>query len=217
MPLVHHTASQFFLQRIAQLSQRVADLEGQQNWGIRDGNMKLRIRAGLQPDSSFGIQILDDTGHVRVSLGDLPDGDYGLSVSDPGTGQSAEIMPTLTATHGDPAFSPTAATTWQTLGGPGVTVNVGNSGRVRVHLFAHMLNETKNLAYVGVAVDGTMPVAPGDLGFWGIGTSAGGGGSLAAAHVVSGLSAGDHTFKTVFQATATSSQAWTVVIEATAF
>lgn len=107
MPLVHRSADQYLLQQIAELSQRVADLEGQQNWGVRDHTTTQRVQGGLLRDGGFGVAVWDAT-----------------------TQKFHRVSPPQTDSV--PTELNTASTSFVTIGGPQVTATVGEAGSALV-------------------------------------------------------------------------------------
>ena len=186
---------------LAQINRRLQALETQQNWGITDGNGVQRIRAGLQPDGTYGIWVFDTTGDVAVRLGDLTGGQYGLAVlpagAAPGTplqrvGGALEAQQTTGVSY--------SSTTWgdTSPAGPSLTVPIGVSGQALVTMDCQIssgANAAGETALAGLSIDGAAPAAPYPLIEEGITLNGSIVGSASSTFLVSGLTAGSHTFK----------------------
>lgn len=174
----------------------------QQNWGIHDGSLVLRVRGGLQDDGTYGVRTFDSDGNVRVEMGQLSNGDNGVLLLDPATNQNTELLPLYWAQL--PGSVSATGSSFQDLGFPSETVTVGASGSVKITLSSQFLvpsNPGVQGGVVSVSLDGATPA--GILaGLLACSASAGAapGLSCSVTVVVTGLTPGAHTFKALFQA-----------------
>ena len=171
------------LSTIADLERRLVNLERSPQLtsaSIKDGALVVLDAAGVvrikigKDGTDYGIKVYDAAGANPVSLAQL------------GFGQAyAEVVPEESTTS--TSFVDLATP------GPSITVPIGPSGRAIVLGGAYMTSTVTNQTVVtGLKVDGNVPFDLADLGN---NTS----GSIAGDHssgvLISGLSAGNHTFK----------------------
>ena len=131
-PLVSSPSQDSFAHLFRTIEQRLAALETQQNFGVRDGSGVLRAQGGL-----------------------LPNGDYGFSVTDP-LSHTFEVVPFQAALV--IASQATASATWTDLAtvGPSVSCWIGASGSALVFVSAQ-ITAVSNAGYLGVSIDGGAP------------------------------------------------------------
>ena len=129
MPLASSPSQDDFAHRLKMMESRLAALETQQNFGVRDGSGVLRAQGGL-----------------------LPNGDYGFSVTDP-LSHTFEVVPFQAALV--TASQVTASATWTDLAtvGPSVSCWIGASGSALVFVSAQ-ITAISNAGYLGVSIDG---------------------------------------------------------------
>ena len=145
--------------------------------------------AELTRIDTTGMHSFTSNGAERVRAGQLVSGDYGLQVIDT-TGASQEILPAVEQYVA--TLINVSSTTYVSDGGPSVSAVVGASGKVKLDATAQIISNTaSDGAYVGLAIDGTINR---DL-LWCY--SAGGQtvATCAATVIITGLSAGSHTFE----------------------
>jgi hypothetical protein len=144
----------------------------------------------------------DKTNLERVRLGVLKSGDIGLAVTDPLGTTTTEILPvyanqltgTVTAT----------GSTFQDLGFPLMTVIVGASGKVKITL-SSQINAGSVAGVQGGVVSISLDGAASPSGIYAgmlvaaASASAAIAASASVTVIATGLAAGPHTFKAVFQ------------------
>ena len=202
MPPVPGKANEYFFDLIKTMQKRITALETKQNFAIRDAKNILRLRAGLLPDGTFGMQVFDTAGNPRVGFGQLPDGDSGMAVySQANDGTYVEVNPPVaSAASGTLSTASTSPTTL--AGSPTLPVTVGASGKALIILSGTIGLSASSTVQQGVAqlyVDGAAngPRVEASLT---LNTVAGGlqaTGGLPA--LVSGLSQGAHTLSIEYQ------------------
>ena len=139
------------------LQTQISALAQQQQLLIANAQNETRVVTGLIPGSNpaqYGMQVLDVEGNIRVQVGDLVSGDIGMSVSDPSTNHTTEVLPYYSDFVG-----PTVTTTSSTFVDPStpvsVTATLGASGMAIVTLSSYCATSDSNdSACVGVQVDG---------------------------------------------------------------
>lgn len=190
------------------LGRRISNVETQQNWGIRDATGTQRIRAGLQEDSTFGIWIFNTDGSVATKLGDLGDDQYGMAVlpagAAPGTalqrvGGAIEAQQISPVTYSSTSWGDTSPA------GPSVTVPIGPSGQALVTMDCKIssgANAAGETAIAGLSIDGAAPSGTPVIEE-GITLNGSIVGSASTTFLVSGLTAGSHTFKMQYAVTTT--------------
>jgi len=142
------------------LHRRIRALETQQNSYVTDidGNviMQSGYIAGTYP-AQHGTLVSDDSGNVRLQLGTLPDGDFGLAYFTPGTSIYQTLWP-LVSDYADATIS-TESTSWTALAGsPTVTAVLGASGDAMVTVSAFIgMGVADSTCSIGLAVDGGSP------------------------------------------------------------
>ena len=194
MPQVNGPANNYFVTMLQRLQAQVQALASQLTLGqsVRDNNGNLRVQMGVLADGSYGVEAFDNDGNVRTQLGELPDGDYGLQVTD-GLGNTGEVNPPVFGSAGGAVT--TSSTTWVALsGGPSVNAWVGTS-RALVLANAEVIIAAGVSGSISVSVDGATPVdTNGNYATFGISGTTGGGSSVSLAWLATGLSQGEHTF-----------------------
>jgi hypothetical protein len=176
------------------------------------------IVEGQQPDGTYGRGVYDDTGHllvfegaagftagpvslgtngitisdgtrIRAALGHLPDGDYGLSVTDT-VGNTQEVLPTV-IDEIDTQITVTS-TTDVSSGGPSQAAVIGASGAVELTISAYIaLGQSNTTGGVSLYIDGGFALAPLALSSQGVPIAA----NCSTTRLITGLSPGNHTFE----------------------
>jgi hypothetical protein len=168
-----------------------------------------QLRRDIDALTSAGsFQFSDQNFAIRVVIGLLPDGDFGLLVSD-ALGNATEILPVYqnsVATN-----EGTSSTTYADLTTPGplLTAMIGASGNALLTVNAtigipgSVVNNTQSGGFVGVSIDGGAPAAPLDQVLYfantSTGTALGQKANQSAQVVVTGLSVGQHTFEMKYE------------------
>lgn len=172
-----------FIAQMVDLDRRVRQLESTSRLAVSS------IKEG-------SLQILDAAGVVRVKIG--KDGtDYGVKVYD-AAGANPVSLAQLSFGQAYAEVVPEESTTSTsfvdlTTQGPSVTVTIGPSGRAIVLGGAYMTSTVTNQTVVtGLFIDG---VLSGDLADLGNATGGAISGDHSSGVLISGLSAGSHTFK----------------------
>ena len=216
MPGVLPSSDSQFAAQLAQSQQLLRGLLTQQQTTISNLEGQPVINVGLIPGSSparYGLSfvnpatgaeimflgvdaagvpalhVYDTQGNERVVVGELPNADYGLQVTDT-LGNSEEILPAVEQFVA--ADINVTSTSYVSDGGPSVTAVVGASGKVKVEASSFVSsNAASNGAWVGLFIDGTLNLDLTEV------DSAGGQitTSFAFNGIVTGLSSGSHTFE----------------------
>ncbi len=162
---------------------------------------------GPLPGGGYGFGVEDLSGNLRVAIGKLADGDYGLQVTDPTLSVTTEILPVYDAQY-VPAQT-TSSTTYVALSGPSVQATIASSGKAQIFVSAYIgypggTGGQQSGGFVGVGIDGALPTGVLDEFVYAantvVGSTAVGGATSAGMQVVlSGLSAGQHTFKCYYK------------------
>lgn len=145
-----------------------------------------------------GVHVYDASSNNRVNAGELSNGDYGLQVIDV-AGNSEEILPAVEE-YVDGQINVTS-TSYVSDGGPSVTATVGASGKVLVSASSWIsVNPTANNdngGLLGLYQDGTFvrDLLELDAGVSGVEYQGFGTANTATIRVLSGLSAGSHTWE----------------------
>jgi hypothetical protein len=146
--------------------------------------------------------VIDKAGVKRVTIGQLPNGDYGILLAD-AAGATTELLPVYSGQlTGSVA---TSAGSYADLGFPAVTASIGASGKVKVTA-SSTITITPSAAgvwpgIVGVSIDGATPTGILSPILSGSLTTTGAGGSVVSASasvVVPGIAPGSHTFKLLY-------------------
>ena len=140
-------------------------------------------------------------------MGQLPLGDYGISLSDPATGNVTTLLPVYK--EGITTAEVDDSTTYTDLATPGpeVTATIGMSGEALViisYIGVIGVASAQSGGFVGVSIDGNAPVSPLDeilyfavsSGSQAIGIA----GNQSAMVILTGLSVGQHTFEFKYKA-----------------
>jgi len=170
VPPVNYGSDWYFARLLATIQNRLKALEMQQNAAVRDS-----------------------TNNVRVQLGLLPSGDFGLAITDP-AGHSGEVWP-VSANMNTATVSTTSTTPVALAGTPAVTCQIGASGDAVV-TFGAFINPGTDQGLIWLAVDGTAVGYSANL-FGGTGTVTR---ILMLSKIPSGtVTPGSHTFSLKFQ------------------
>jgi len=167
---------------------------------------------GIDSSDTMAIHIYNPSGVEEVRLGDQGSGIWGLSVLGPGgtlqqqAGVVADTVESLLTVT-------TSASAFINLGGPSVTCTIGPSGQALVTINSYAALGTASALTASVGVDGSLTPPTGAPYL--INTSPNSGAlTLSAQTVVSGLSAGSHTFQEIFyQYDTTSFSQNTIVVQ----
>lgn len=147
-----------------------------------------------------GLTQYDSTGHTRVQMGELPDGDYGLQVTDPTTGVKTEFLPVYETQIETTLTVTSPLTAWSTHGGPSVKATVGASGKSLITLGGWCSTGggvTGRGAFIGCGVDGGSPPSGAGQPNPGVvlsGTTPGGIGMMTGLSFILTTTPGEHTF-----------------------
>ena len=168
---------------------------------VQDINGNNRAVYGQLSDGTYGLQVFDNTHAERVRIGQLASGDYGIQVTDT-AGNTEEILPQV-AQYVSTGIVVTSQTYIQN-GGPAVTAVVGASGKVGVDSSAFVAANAANVgAWVALFVDGAhntdlteVDSAAGQITV-----------SFGSTIILTGLSAGSHTFELYYKWTSASGTA----------
>ena len=152
--------------------------------------------------------IKDEDGNTRVKWGQLPLGDYGISLSDPATGNVTTLLPVYK--EGITTAESTMSTTYTDLATPGpeVTATIGMSGEALVIINSYIgvigVASAQSGGFVGVSIDGNAPVSPLDeILYFAVSSGSeaiGIAGNQSAMVILTGLSVGQHTFEFKYKA-----------------
>ena len=179
MPAVNLPANEYMYRFWTQLDRRISALETQQNWAVRDSSMTIRVQGGLLPDGDFGVQITDVLGNVETLL---------TSVD-----EYVDVAATITST------------TYVAHTGPTVTVPVGPSGKVFLEAAAYIntVAAGNTGGYVGLFIDGvlTRDVLAAESS-----ASVAVASNVATKRSITGLSQGTHKFELRYKTTSGTSQ-----------
>ena len=138
MPAVNPSNDRYLATTIKNILQRLTNLEGQQNGGVRDAQGNIRVKWGMQSDGTYGLWIFNPSGVVEAKLGDqgqgVAAGPYGLSVLNPAGNMQLVSGRTIATAAGPLTYS--SLSLGALSGGPSVQVQVGPSGAVDVALSA---------------------------------------------------------------------------------
>jgi hypothetical protein len=99
-----------------------------------------------------GITVNDASGNPRVEMGELPNGDYGLQVTDT-TGTVQIIAPIYSVPGAQPAVVVAASSSWATFGFPISTYPITNTGRALITFGGRLTPDGGNLELV-TSIDG---------------------------------------------------------------
>ena len=205
MPGVNPSNDRWLATTIKNILQRLTNLEGQQNGGVRNAQNQLRLQLGLLPDGTYGLVAYDNAGNKRAQLGQLPDGDFGFATYSPANNGSYVELNVPQASPSSGTIS-TASTSFTTIAGsPTLTVACGASGTMLITLsgtlgLPSIANATVQ-SFAKVYVDGVL-TGPG------LGTSlqttttpavVGLQTTGAATALVTGLTQGSHTLSIEYQ------------------
>lgn len=131
---------------------RLADLERQ----VRE----LSAARGLEAATIKGgsLRVVDDTGALKVLVGLLPDGTYGLAAVNP-AGELVSLSTLAFGMKADQRSGPFTPTTglYESLGGPVVTTQIGSSGRALFLITGTANCDTFSGEGIHLAVMGTGP------------------------------------------------------------
>jgi len=153
--------SDYFARILAELKGRLTNLETQQQFIVADATGTRVIQIGVFPGSpvTYGLKVWDDDDNVRVQIGELSNGDYGILLEDALTGQTTELLPVYE--DGVETVEGTSSTTYTDLStpGPGVTATVGASGVVDISVNCYVgipggSGSVQSLGAVGITIDG---------------------------------------------------------------
>jgi hypothetical protein len=134
MPGVNPSNDRWLATTIKNILQRLTNLEGQQNGGVRNAQNQLRLQWGLLPDGTYGLVAYDNAGNKRAQLGQLPDGDFGFATYSPANNGSYVELNVPQASPSSGTIS-TASTSFTTIAGsPTLTVACGASGTMLITL-----------------------------------------------------------------------------------
>lgn len=143
----------YFLQWAKDMTKRVVNLEKAFN-GIKDANGITRVRFGATPGTDdYGVIAYDDDGNVRVQLGGLANGDYGISLTD-ADGNPQELLP-LVDGFLDSTISTDSTAYSAGSGSPSITVPLESSGDAIIMASAYVgTNDVNVTGFVGLSIDG---------------------------------------------------------------
>lgn len=162
--------------------------------GIYNSSGTLVAFLGGDADGT-GVSVFDASGNLRAQLGELPSGDYGLLVEN-SDGSNMEVLPVV-GNETDTAITVTSSSYGQT--GPSVTVTIGKSGKAKVEASAYIATQAANVTGTGgLFLDGSLyldVINAGDTA--GIITT-----NSSSTRIISGLSAGSHTFDLRYKSSA---------------
>jgi hypothetical protein len=171
MPAVNPSNDRYLATTIKNILQRLTNLEGQQNGGVRDAQGNIRVKWGMQSDGTYGLWIFDPAGNLQVSLGDLGGGTtlgpYGVAVLPAG---AAYAGPSSLQRVGGWVESQVLSqqsyslTSWgdTSPAGPTVSVPIGHSGEAMVTISSQISSggySAGETAYAGLSVDGGSPTS----------------------------------------------------------
>lgn len=100
------------------------------------------------------LQVSDPAGNVRVQVGNIPDGDYGLAISDL-AGHTEEILPSVHA-YNAATLSTTSTTATAITGSPTVSAVIGASGDAEITISAFVQVTTATTAFAALYIDGVL-------------------------------------------------------------
>lgn len=179
MPQVNLSADEYIQRYLNNLQQQITDLQTQS-----------------------GLVVVDNKLRTRVAVGLLPNGDFGVMLVDPSTGQATELLPVYTAQIA--TTESTSSTTYTDLATPGptVTATVGQSGNAQVTINSYVgipgaTGGTQSAGFVGIYIDGSLAYdkiiyfSNSVVGTTAVGMAA----SQSAVYTFTGLSPGQHTFE----------------------
>ena len=131
-----------------------------------------------------GLTVKDSGGNTRVQVGELPNGDYGLQVTD--TAGTTRAVNPLYSVDGPTSTTVAPSTSYATFGFPTLTVPIGASGTALVMAGA-LLGPDGGTLEIGISINGAAPTYP----FAGMQTNQG---SAMAQAVFTGLPTGNVDF-----------------------
>jgi len=169
-------------------------------WNLDDnGNVVLKVgEIKIGASTWYALAAYDASGNLRVMLGQLASGDYGLLVEDI-DGNTQEILPAVDE-YVDAAITVTS-TSDVADGGPSVSAVVASSGKVFLEASAYIDTVSSNMTgSVSLWIDGSKIkeiLTLSDTA--GIAVA-----NVATKRSITGLSAGSHTFELRYKASASS-------------
>lgn len=99
------------------------------------------------------LQVSDTAGNVRVQVGNILGGDYGVLVADL-NGNTEELLPTVSSYFG-PVITATTTSFASYTGAPSLTAVIGQSGNAKVSFSATIFSSSGgSQPIVGLSVDG---------------------------------------------------------------
>jgi hypothetical protein len=209
LPPILPDAQQFLLQTIASMQAQIAALAQQQQLLIANAQNETRVVNGLIPGTDppqYGVQVLDEGGNNRVQVGDLPNGDIGMQVTDPTTGTTTTILPVYSETDGGNSLVTSSTSYVADPNMPALTATIAASGKALVTASSYIgipgsTGVAQSAGLVGLFVDGSLSysgllyLSNTVVGATAVGIAS----SQSAAFIASGLSPGQHTFELRFE------------------
>lgn len=138
-----------------------------------------------------GLTVNDSSGKTRVQLGALPNGDYGLEITD-ASGLSQVVNP-LYADTGNSSSTLAEATSWTSFSFPTLTAPIGPSGTAVFMIAAWLGLPSGSYIEIGLEVNGATPT------FSSLYSNITGEGSFAYIYVGNGLPQGSIDFTLVYR------------------
>jgi hypothetical protein len=131
MPAYNVPQDEYLSRLLASLQQQVAATQSQQQYVVVDQNLALRLQIGL-----------------------LENGDYGILLADPATATRTELLPLYTS-YVDTQLSTSSATPVALAGSPAVTATIGASGDCIITVGSSISNgAVNNTGFINLEVDG---------------------------------------------------------------
>jgi hypothetical protein len=204
VPGVNIPSDSYLQAQLNSMQQQLNELQTQQQYVMVNKAGMLALQMGLLQDGYFGMAVYDGSTTVpRVQVGQLPNGDYGLSVGD-ANGNSQEILPAVSSYVAAQLTQHSVGTSGLS-GSPSVTCDIGASGNAQIIIGASVQLPTaggsNTQAGIQFTIDGS-----GTYGFVQLGASLGASdimvASVSQTYTLSGLgqtrTAGSHTFGLVY-------------------
>lgn len=138
-----------------------------------------------------GLTVNDSSGNTRVQLGALPNGDYGLEITD--AAGLAQVVNPLYAQTGASSTTLAEATSWSSFSFPTLTAPIGPSGKALIMVGAWLQSPSGGSIALGLEVNGVAPT------YGSIYSDISGKGSFGYMYVAAGLPQGSITFTLVYQ------------------
>lgn len=189
---------------------QISALAQQQQILISNAQSETRIVNGLIPGSGptaqYGLQVLDTEGNTRVQVGDQPNGDIGLSVTDPATSTTTTILPVFSETDGGHSLATSSTTYVADPNTPALTATIAASGTALITASSYIgipgsTGGAQSAGLVGLFVDGSLYydgllyLSNTVVGATAVGIAA----SQSAAIIATDLATGQHTFEMYYK------------------